>query len=313
MNIQQLEYIIAIDNFRHFSKAAEASFVTQPTLSMMVQKLEEELGIKIFDRTQLPVQPTPIGVEIIRQARLIVSQVKQVKDFVQEQKGFIQGKLRIGIIPTISPYLLPQLIQTHNSKGIDVEFIIEEASTEQILEKITTDSLDVGIMATPLNNDRFNEIPLYYEQFFAYVSPLESSIYKKKELTTADLDNNKVWVLNEIHCLRGQMLRLCGTKRKRQNLGLLSYEAGSIEALVNIVDKNSGLTIIPEMAIEHLSQAQRENVRPLKDATPVREVSLVTSKEFLREKMLNILAEEVKSSIPKELLSEERKENIIPL
>lgn len=313
MNIQQLEYIIAVDNHRHFSKAAEASFVTQPTLSMMIQKLEEELGVKIFDRGQLPVQPTAIGAQIINQARIIVSQVKQIKDIVQEQKGIVQGSLRIGIIPTISPYLLPKLIRTHNQEGYDIELIIEEASTEQIIEKLITDTIDVGIMATPVDHERLTEHPVYYERFFAYVSPNETSLYNKKELTETDLNINRIWILNEIHCLRSQILKLCGTRRKRNSPTLLSYEAGSIEALVNIVDKNSGLTIIPEMAIEHLSLEQRKNIRPLKESTPVREVSLVTKKDFLREKMLQILIEEVKISVPKELLSEDLKKHVVSI
>ncbi len=161
MNIQQLEYIVAVDTYRHFAKAAEASFVTQPTLSMMIQKLEEELGVKIFDRGQQPVQPTPIGTLIINQARIIVSQVKQVKNIVDEEKGVLQGSLRMGVIPTIAPYLLPELIRLHNLSNNEVELVIEEATTDQILEKLIAGTLDVGLLATPLNNDRLREHPIY--------------------------------------------------------------------------------------------------------------------------------------------------------
>ncbi|MBP1618988.1 MAG: DNA-binding transcriptional regulator OxyR [Bacteroidetes bacterium] len=313
MNIQQLEYIIAVDNFRHFAKAAEASFVTQPTLSMMIQKLEEELGVKIFDRSQLPVQPTPIGAQVINQARVIVSQVKQVKDIVQEEKGIVKGSLRIGIIPTISPYLLPNLIQKHTEHGFDIELVIEEATTDQIMEKLASGTLDVGILATPLNNDRLKEHPVYYEKFFAYVSPEETSLYAKKELDEDDLNINRLWLLTEVHCFRSQILRLCNMRKKRNIHTLLSYEAGSIATLVRIVDQNSGLTIIPEMAIDHLTEEQKKNVRPMKKITPVREISLVTRKEFLREKMLNLLIKEVKDAVPSSFLSQDLKKFVVAI
>ncbi len=311
MNIQQLEYIVAVDTYRHFAKAAEASFVTQPTLSMMIQKLEEELGVKIFDRGQQPVQPTPIGTLIINQARIIVSQVKQVKNIVDEEKGVLQGSLRMGVIPTIAPYLLPELIRLHNLSNNEVELVIEEATTDQILEKLIAGTLDVGLLATPLNNDRLREHPIYYERFFAYVSPEETSLYAKRELSEEDLNINRLWLLTDTHCLKNQILKLCNMRRKRNVHTLLSYEAGSIATLVNIVDNNSGLTIIPEMALRHLSERQQQNVRPLKSPVPVREVSLVTRKEFLRERMLDILTQEIRAAVPQDMLSKNLKENVL--
>ncbi len=311
MNIQQLEYIVAVDTYRHFAKAAEASFVTQPTLSMMIQKLEEELGVKIFDRGQQPVQPTPIGTLIINQARIIVSQVKQVKNIVDEEKGVLQGSLRMGVIPTIAPYLLPELIRLHNLSNNEVELVIEEATTDQILEKLIAGTLDVGLLATPLNNDRLREHPIYYERFFAYVSPEETSLYAKRELSEEDLNINRLWLLTDTHCLKNQILKLCNLRRKRNVHTLLSYEAGSIATLVNIVDNNSGLTIIPEMALRHLNERQQQNVRPLKSPVPVREVSLVTRKEFLRERMLDILTQEIRAAVPQDMLSKNLKENVL--
>ncbi len=175
MNIQQLEYIIAVDNHRHFSKAAEASFVTQPTLSMMIQKLEEELGVKIFDRSQLPVQPTEIGGEkVINQARVAVAQVNQIKEIIQEERGIVKGVFRLGIIPTVSPYLLPRLMQVHSENRFDIRIVISELTTDQILKGLSNDSLDGGILATPLKDPAITEHPMYYERFFAYVSPFEN-------------------------------------------------------------------------------------------------------------------------------------------
>lgn len=315
MNIQQLEYIIAVDNYRHFAKAAEASFVTQPTLSMMTQKLEEELGVKIFDRSQLPVQPTPIGVQIINQARVIVSQVKQIKEIIQEEKGIVKGVFKMGIIPTIAPYLLPKLMLQHEVNGFDIELVIEETTTGQIIDNLLTGSLDGAILATPLKHDKIKEYPIYYEKFYAYVSPRETSLFAKKELEEDDLNISKLWLLEEVHCFRSQILKLCNLRKRKgsMNHNLFTYEAGSINTLVNIVDNNSGITIIPEMAIEQLNDRQKQNIRPLKGITPVREISLVTRKEFLRERVLGILIDEVKKAVPQTMLDQELKKFVVDI
>lgn len=317
MNIQQLEYIIAVDNHRHFAKAAESSFVTQPTLSMMIQKLEDELGVKIFDRSQLPVQPTVIGTQIINQARVIISQVKQIKEIIQEEKGIIQGVFRLGIIPTIAPYLLPKFMMTHEENGYDIELNIEEITTAQIIERLLNGSLDGAILATPLQNDRISEYPIYYEKFYAYVSPRESSLYAKKALEEDDINISKLWLLEDVHCFRNQILKLCNLRKKKRNSSLsqplFTYEAGSINTLINIVDNNRGLTVIPEMAIDELTEKQKENVRPFKDISPVREISLVTRKEFLRERVLKIIINEVKQSVPAGLINPELKKFVVDL
>ncbi|MDR1706896.1 hydrogen peroxide-inducible genes activator [Dysgonomonas sp.] len=313
MNIQQLEYIIAVDNHRHFAKAAEASFVTQPTLSMMIQKLEDELGVKIFDRSQLPVQPTAIGTQIINQARVIVSQVKQIKEIIQEEKGIIQGVFKLGIIPTIAPYLLPKLMKAHDENGYDIVLVIEETTTGQIVEKLLNGALDGAILATPLKNEKITEHPVYYERFYAYVSPKETSLYAKKELEEDDLNINRLWLLEEVHCFRGQILRICNMRKRKSSHSLFSYEAGSISTLINIVDSNSGLTIIPEMAIDELSEKQKRNVRPLKGISPVREISLVTRREFLRERVLDIIISEVKQAVPQPLLNPDLKKFIVDI
>lgn len=313
MNIQQLEYIIAVDNHRHFAKAAEASFVTQPTLSMMIQKLEDELEVKIFDRSQLPVQPTTIGTQIINQARVIISQVKQIKEIIQEEKGIVQGVFRLGIIPTIAPYLLPKLMRVHDENGYDIVLTIEETTTDQIIEKLLNGSLDGAILATPLKNEKLTERPVYYERFYAYVSPRETSLYAKKELDEEDLNINRLWLLEEVHCFRSQILKLCSNRKRKSSHSLFSYEAGSINTLVNIVDDNSGLTIIPEMAITEFNERQKANVRPLKGMTAVREVSLVTRKEFLRERVLDIIISEIQKSVPKELLNMDLRRHVIDI
>jgi LysR family hydrogen peroxide-inducible transcriptional activator len=315
MNIQQLEYIIAVDNHRHFAKAAEASFVTQPTLSMMIQKLEDELDIKIFDRSQLPVQPTPIGARVINQARIIVSQMKQIKEIIQEEKGIVQGAFRMGIIPTIAPYLLPRLMRRHDDNGYDIELVIEETTTGQIIEKLQSGSLDGAILATPLKHDKIQEYPVYYEKFFAYISPKETSLYAKKELEEDDIDISNLWLLEEVHCFRSQILRICNMRKRRGKIAhnLFTYEAGSINTLINIVDTNSGLTVIPEMAIEGLTERQQRNVRPFKGITPVREISLVTRKDFLRERVIKILIDEMKKAVPASFIDPNLKAHVIDI
>lgn len=313
MNIQQLEYIIAVDNHRHFSKAAEASFVTQPTLSMMIQKLEDELGVKIFDRTQLPVQPTEIGRRVIDQARVSVAQINQIKEIIQEEKGIIKGVFRLGIIPTVSPYLLPKLMDVHVQGNTDVRIVVKELTTENILRGLTNDSLDGGILATPLNDDSITERPLYYERFFGYVSPKERSLYVKNALEESDLNTAKLWMLDEVHCFRTQILHLCNLRRKRGSQSIFNFEAGSIDTLIKIVDDNDGITVIPEMATYKLSDAQKKNVRPFKNSVPVREISLITRKEYIRERLINIVVDEIKNAVPASLVDSALKKYVIPL
>ncbi len=313
MNIQQLEYIIAVDNFRHFSKAAEACFVTQPTLSMMIQKMEDELGVKIFDRTQLPVQPTEIGRKIIDQARLAISQVNQIKEVVAEEKGVIKGTFRLGIIPTIAPYLIPKLMTSYNYRSSDIHIEIRELTTDNILSDLSRDVIDGAVLATPLNNEMITERPLYYERFFAYVSPHEKSLFAKNELEEQDLEKAKLWLLDEVHCFRTQILHLCNLKKKRNNSSIFTYEAGSIDTLIKIVDDNQGITVIPEMALENLNEKQKKNVRPFRNSTPVREVSLITRKDFLRERLIEIIENEIKSAIPNTLKDSALKKYVIPL
>jgi LysR family hydrogen peroxide-inducible transcriptional activator len=173
--------------------------------------------------------------------------------------------------------------------------------------------LDGAILATPLKNDKISERPVYYERFYAYVSPRETSLYAKKELEEKDLNINRLWLLEEVHCLRGQILRICNMRKRKSSHSLFSYEAGSINTLINIVDNNSGLTIIPEMAIDELNEQQKRNVRPLKGISPVREISMVTRKEFLRERVLDIIIAEVKQSVPQTLLASGLKKFVVDI
>jgi len=307
VNIQHLKYILEVDTQRHFAKAAEKCFVTQPTLSMMIQKLEEELGVKIFDRSKQPVVPTEAGEMIIKQAKIILQEADKMKLIVDELKGEIKGTLRLGIIPTVSPYLLPLFLNSFLKKYPLLKFKIVEFTTEQIIEKLKNHQLDAGILATPLNNDALKEQPLYYEQFVVYASSNET-LMKKKYLIPNDIDINHLWLLEEGHCLRTQILNLCELRKKGLKTSNLEYEAGSIETLKKMVDMNNGITILPELALNELSAKDKKSVRHFKPPVPVREISIVTYRHFVKQRVIDVLKEVICNSVPKEMLSVKRKQ-----
>lgn len=307
MNLQQLEYIVAVDALKHFSSAAAKCHVTQPTLSMMIQKLEEELDVKIFDRSKQPVRTTDIGKIVIEQARMILGEVSNLKKLVAEQKGTLNGELRIGIIPTLAPYLLPLFLTGFLKKYPGLRLKISELTTDQIIEKLNTQLLDAGILATPLKVPSIKEFPLFYEQFVVYASQNEK-LMKKKYLLADDIDVNHLWLLEEGHCLRSQVVNLCELKRKETLLQNLDYEAGSIETLKKMVDMNSGITILPELALRDLSKVQMKNIRFFKSPAPVREVSIVTYRYFVKSHLIEALKKEILANIPKAMLGQGKNE-----
>ena len=306
MNIQQLKYVLAVDAHRHFAKAAEKCFVTQPTLSMMIRSLEDELGIKIFDRSRQPVVPTEAGEVVIAQAKIILREAGRMKEIIHELKGEIKGELKLGIIPTVAPYLLPLFLNSFLKKYPRLKIKISEFTTQQIIEKLRHHHLDAGILATPLNNEILNEQPLYYEQFVVYASSNEK-LMKKKYLIPGDIDTNHLWLLEEGHCLRTQVLNLCELRKKGLETSNLEYEAGSIETLKKMVDMNNGITILPELALNELNAKDKKYIRHFKPPVPVREISIVTYRHFVKQRMVDILKEEICNSVPQEMLTVKRK------
>ncbi|MBK0403479.1 LysR family transcriptional regulator [Adhaeribacter sp. BT258] len=300
MNLQQLEYIVAVEKHRHFARAADASFVTQPTLSMMIQKLEDELDVKIFDRKKQPVEPTKEGEEIILRAKQVLAEVAHLKEFASELKGEITGELRLGIIPTLAPYLLPLFLKPFSQKYPQLKIYIKEMVTNDIIARLKTGDLDMGILATPVHEDQLTEHPLFYEEFFAYASKSEK-LGRKKYLAPKEINIEHLWLLEEGHCLRNQVFNLCELKKQEDVADNLHYEAGSIETLINLVDKYEGVTIIPHFATLNLTPAQKENVREFAEPKPVREISLVVSKSYPRKKMLQNLKAEILTVIPFEV------------
>ncbi len=307
MNLQQLEYIVAVDTWRNFSAAAEKCHITQPTLSMMIHKLEIELGIQLFDRSKQPVITTDVGKDIILQARRILDEVRRVYEIGHNYKGEVKGELRIGIIPTLSPYLLPLFLNNFLKKYPQVKVKIMELTTQQIVDKLTTQLLDAGILATPLNISSISENPLFYEEFVVYTSAQESGI-KKKYVLAEDIDVDRLWLLEEGHCLRSQVINLCELKKKETEAHNLDYEAGSIETLKKIVDMSRGITILPELAVREFTKSQLTQLHYFKPPAPVREISLVTYHHFIKTRLIEALKEEILKTIPEKMRYAKKKQ-----
>lgn len=306
MTLVQLEYIVAVDTYRSFVGAAEKCFVTQPTLSMQVQKLEEMLNVKIFDRSKQPVVPTEIGSQIIEQARVVLQESQKIKEIISDQQQEVTGELRVGIIPTVAPYLLPRVIAAMMEKYPELKLDIWEYTTEDIIHHLKTGVLDCGIMATPLGDQTLNETPLYYENFVTYISKT-SKLFKKKTIDANDLEEENIWLLNEGHCMRSQVLNICRSTKQNRLHGL-TYNTGSVETLIKMVDMNNGATLLPELALEELSSKQLSKVRHFKSPEPVREISLATHKNFIKKRMLNALKEEILTVIPKSMKQKKKKD-----
>ncbi|MHA4893867.1 hydrogen peroxide-inducible genes activator [Pedobacter sp. PWIIR3] len=308
MTLVQLEYIVAVDTYRSFVGAAEKCFVTQPTLSMQVQKLEEMLDVKIFDRSKQPVTPTEIGSQIIEQARIILQESLKVKELINSQQQDVIGELKVGIIPTIAPYLLPKVIAAMMEKYPQLKLMIWEYTTEDIIHHLKTGVLDCGILATPLADTNIDELPLYYENFVTYISK-NSKLFKKKTIDANDLEDENIWLLNEGHCMRSQVLNICRSTKQNRIQGL-TYNTGSVETLIRMVDMNNGATLLPELALEELSNKQMSKIRYFRSPEPVREVSLVTHKNFIKKRTLNALKEEILNVIPKNMKQKKKKDII---
>ncbi|MBE7177705.1 MAG: LysR family transcriptional regulator [Mucilaginibacter polytrichastri] len=306
MTLTQLEYAIALDTYRSFVMAAEKCFVTQPTLSMQVQKLEEELGVKLFDRSRQPVTPTETGAEILAQARVIIYEARKIQEIVQDQRGELSGELKIGIIPTVAPYLLPKIVHPFAEKYPQVKLTVWEITTEQIIQQIKMGMIDCGILSTPLDDGQIQEIPLFYENFVAYAAK-SSALFKKKQIHPTDIDPSEMWLLNEGHCMRHQVLNICHQKKHSQNGAQFEYNTGSIDTLKRMVDTNGGFTVLPELALSDFSDKQLERIRYFKSPEPAREISLVTNKNFLKKRLIESLSAEILEALPKRLRSKKKK------
>jgi len=300
MTLVQLEYIIALDRYRHFSSAAGHCHVTQPTLSMQIHKLERELGIKIFDRSKQPVIPTETGAEIIEQARKIITGQDQMHEMVHKHKGILSGELKIGIIPTLAPYLLPLFAHQFSKKYPNVKLIVNEMMTDLIISRLREGTIHAGILVTPLQEYGIREEVLFYEELLVYVSK-KNGDFKKNYILAQDIDPDKLWLLEEGHCFRSQIMNLCELQKASKEGHLLEYEAGSIETLRRMVELTDGITILPELATMDLNSKQKLQLRHFKKPTPMREVSLVVHRDFVKKRLIEILKNEILAAVPEKI------------
>lgn len=299
MTIQQLEYIVALDNYRHFVKAAEHCFVTQPTLSMQVKKLEEEFGVQIFDRSQKKLVPTNAGIKILLKARQIIREVKQLNELVSNQMKSMEGSFRLGIIPTLAPYLLPLFLPAFIKVNPQTKLIIQEQQTTDILNGLKNDLLDIGLLVTPVMEHDIREIPLFNEPFLAFF-PEDFPLKGKEAIEAEALDLSQLLVLTDGHCFRDQTLNICGHHGHAPGLNF-DYQSGSIEALVNLVKQGVGYTLVPELAVKQCNF--KGQIRRFQTPEPVREVSLVVHNSFAKEALIDSMRTEILANIPKSMLS----------
>ncbi|MGS2763950.1 LysR substrate-binding domain-containing protein [Sinomicrobium sp. M5D2P9] len=295
MTITQLQYVLAVAEYQNFTLAAEKSFVTQPTLSMQIQKLEDELDILIFDRSKKPIQLTEVGKKIVAQARNIVSESGRIKDIVHQEKGFIGGEFKLGIIPTVMPTLLPMFLKNFINKYPKVNIKIEEQNTATLMQKLTDGHLDAAIAATPLENDNIKERVLYYEPFVAYV-PEDHRLHSNMKIDTADLKIEDVLLLEDGHCFRDGVINLCHAEKDFKN-DRFQLESGSFETMIRLADEGMGMTLLPYLHTLGLNEKKKKYLHFFNDPSPAREVSLIYHKSELKLHIIEALKEVISGVI----------------
>lgn len=307
MTLTQLGYIVAVAQHRHFGAAAESCFVTQPTLSMQIQKLEEELGIEIFDRGHQPVRPTTLGLKLIEQAQVVLAESSKLMSLSADETDLIADKIQVGIIPTLSPSLAPKLVAWFQRKHPATEISLEEVQTKDLMNRIKEGSLDIGLLVTPLDDNHIIERPLFYEPFNLYLSP-DHALAKQKSISSEDLDISDLWLLSEGHCFRDQALKVCGDRRKRKPTGRALFESGSLETLRKMVDQGGGYTLLPALAANDVEPARRsKQLREFSSPVPTREVSLIYSRVYKRKATLDAVAAALQEGLPASYLKPDAK------
>lgn len=297
MTLQQLKYIVAINRYRNFSKAADFCGITQPTLSEMLQKLEEELDIRIFTRTNKKVIPTQTGRKIIRQAEKTVAEAERINEIVADEKNLPTGQLRLAVSPSIASYILPEFIRIYIKSYPQIDLGIEEMKAENMLDALSSGIADIGIAVSNNSRNGIFEIPLYTERFYVYLSA--NCLQKLPVFRPENLEQENMWIVKEAQCLRDSAFSFCKSRTKGQHI----YEAGNIETLIRIVDINGGYTIIPEMHLPLLSENQRANVRPIDgNHLSQRHISIYIREDFIRQGILNSVTETLKKVIPHTML-----------
>lgn len=301
MTITQLEYVVAVATYKSFVAAAEKCFVTQPTLSMQIQKLEDELGIKLFDRNKHPIAITAMGEAIVEQAKVVLAECEKINELIQNQQTIVSGTFRLAVIPTVAPYILPGLLEAYHKEFPEVSLQVKELETDQIIVALHNNEIDAALLSTPLEQSSIKEYPLFTEPLVAYFSEGETAL-KKRMITPDDIALDRIWMLNEGHCLRNQVLDLCGDHiEKLQQERPYRYESSNVETLRKMVDKNKGLTILPELATFEFNEDRIERIRYFEDPEPVREISLVTSNHFVKLTLLQTLIDSILKLVPEKM------------
>jgi LysR family transcriptional regulator, hydrogen peroxide-inducible genes activator len=306
ITLTQLEYVVAVDTYRHFANAAEKCLVTQPTLSMQIKKLEEYLDVVIFDRSKQPVMPTEPGKLIIEQARVLLRESKKLEDIAKSYHDNVTGRLKIGVIPTIAPYLLPLFLGKMMERHPGVKLNIREMQTHEIIHELKKDELDVGILATPLHEESIHEEPLFYEEIKIYTQYGHLLSQKKTVAPERVAQRKDIWMLSNGNCFRNQVINLCHSELADMDDETLRYESGSLETLKKMVETEGGFTLLPELAVLELPARQMSQVVAFEGQRPLREISMVSVRSAAKRDLLDILKTQIREAVPDEMLHKER-------
>jgi len=300
MNIQQLKYVLTVAENKSFGKAAKELFVSQSTLSTMIGKFEDEIGIEIFDRRYKPIDISKEGREVIDQIRIVLNELENLNHVTKVLKGEEGGALRLGIIPTVAPYLLPLFINSAASRMSRTKFVVSELTTAEIISNLQSRSLDIGILSLPIYEDEIIETTLYTEPFYLFDG---ANTLAKKKVNPLDLDTHRLWLMDEGHCMRTQVVTVCDLLNKQDLKRHLEYKSGSIDTLMRFVRQNRGLTLLPHLATHDLNKEDQKKLRKFIDPAPSRAIGIATHRHFKKKKAKQIIIEEiqdnVKSLLPK--------------
>lgn len=311
MTIIQLEYAVALATYKSFVAAAEKSFVTQPTLSLQVQKLEEELGVKIFDRARHPIEVTAIGEVIIKQIRKTLEEFERIHELIQQQQNIVSGTFRLAVIPTVAPNILPLLLENYSKQYPDIRLEVSELETHRIIAALRNNEIDAGLLSTPLEEKDIKEYPLFYEPFVAYFRN-DDKLLQKRTIDAEDVELDRIWLLNEGHCMRNQIIDLCSDQVQRlQARRSYRYESSNVETLRRMVDKNGGMTILPELSISEFDEDRIENVRYFNDPEPVREIALVTNDHFVHFSILQTMMDAILNLVPEKMRVQKKNRKVL--
>ena len=311
MTITQLEYAVAVATYKSFVSAAQKCFVTQPTLSMQIQKMEEELGVRIFDRNKHPITTTDIGELIVLQAKTALAEVDRINEVIQGQQKILSGTFKFAAIPTVAPNILPSLLENYSKNFPEMKLQVTEMETNQILDALRNNEIGAALLSTPLEEKGIKEYPLFYEPFVGYIADGEKAL-EKRMILPSDISLDRIWLLNEGHCMRNQIINLCSDQiQKLQSERPYRYESSNVETLRKMVEKNGGMAILPELATLEFNEDQIEHIRYFEDPEPVREISLVTNDNFVRMSILQSLMDEILKLVPEKMRVQKKNRKVL--